>query len=119
MTNKLRTLLAFSAFAVAGTALPAIAGETDPMHINVPFAFKAGRTSLPAGEEVVMEEDSGIILIKGSGGSAMLLGSAGAAGDADKASVSFERNEKGYFLKSVHGWGRISSSILPVAASDK
>ena len=119
MTNKLRTLLAFSALTMAGTALPAFAGDTDPMHVSVPFAFKAGRASLPAGEYVVVEEDSGIILIRGSGGNAMLLSTAGPDATTGKPGISFERNEQGFVLKSVHGWGKISSSILPIVAGDK
>ena len=119
MTNKLRTLLAFSALTIAGTALPAFAGDTDPMHVNVPFAFRAGRTTLPAGEYVVVEEDSGIILIRGSGGNAMLLSTAGPDDTTGKAGISFERSEKGFVLKSIHGWERISSSILPITAGDK
>ncbi len=119
MTNKVRTLLASFAIAVAGSAIPAFASESDPMHISVPFAFKAGKAILPAGDYVVQEEDSGLIMIRGQRGSAMLLGTAGGDASADKAGVSFERSEKGYTLKSVHGWGRISSSILPIAAGDK
>lgn len=119
MTNKLRTLLAFSAIAVAGAALPAFASDVDPLRVSVPFEFKAGKTTLPAGEYVVMEEDSGVILIKGNRGTAILLGTAGSDAGTEKASVSFERNDKGYFLKSVHGWGRISSSILPISDSEK
>jgi hypothetical protein len=115
MTNKLRTFLAFSAIAVATAVVPAFGSETDPMHISVPFAFKAGKTTLPAGDYVVVEENSGVILIKGSGGNAILLSSGASDTGADKAGVSFARNDQGYVLKSVHAWGRISSSILPVA----
>jgi hypothetical protein len=115
MTNKLRALFAFSAIAVTGAALPAFAADTDPIHVTVPFAFKAGKASLPAGEYVVIEEDSGVIIIKGNKGSAMVLGMSGAENTSEKAGMSFERNEKGYVLKTVHGWGRITSSILPVS----
>jgi hypothetical protein len=117
MNKTLRMSLAFSTIAFAGASLPAFAGEAGPMRVSVPFEFKAGKTSLPAGEYVVTEEDSGIILIKGSGGSAMLLGYSGSDADPDKATISFERNDKGYVLRSVHPWGRISSSVLPVPAS--
>jgi len=117
MTNKLRTLLAFSAIAVFGAALPAVAADPDPMHVTVPFAFTAGKTTLPAGSYVVTEEDSGVIMIKGNKGTAILLGTAGGDISTDKASISFERNDKGYYLKSVHGWGKISSSILPISES--
>jgi hypothetical protein len=91
----------------------------DPIHISVPFAFKAGKTTLPAGDYVVLEENSGIIVIKGSGGSAILLSSAGPDSIADKAGVSFARNDQGYVLKSVHAWGKISSSILPITSGQE
>jgi hypothetical protein len=119
MTNKLRTLLAFSAIAVATAVVPAFGAENDPMHISVPFSFKAGKTTLPAGDYVIVEENSGIIVIKGNRGNAILLSSAGPDNAADKAGVSFARNEQGYVLKSVHAWGRISSSILPIAAGQE
>jgi hypothetical protein len=115
MTNRLRTLLAFSAIAGATAVAPAFGADTDPMHISVPFAFKAGKTTLPAGDYVVVEENSGVILIKGNRGNAILLSSAGPDNIADKAGVSFARNDQGYVLKSVHAWGKISSSILRVA----
>jgi hypothetical protein len=115
MKNTLRALFAFSAIAVTGAALPAFAANTDPLHVTVPFAFKAGKTSLPAGEYVVSGEESGLIIIKGSKGSVMVLGVNGGENNIEKAGVSFERNDKGYVLKSVHGWGRITSSIVPVS----
>jgi hypothetical protein len=118
MKNTLRTLLAFSTFALGAAVVPAFAGDSEPMRVTVPFAFMAGKTALPAGEYLVTEEDSGVITIKGDRGTAILLGIAGTEANPDKASISFERNEKGYFLKSVHGWGRISSSILPVTAGN-
>jgi hypothetical protein len=114
MTNKLRSILAVSALAVTAAAVPMFAGETDSLHISVPFAFKAGKTSLPAGDYVVLEQSSGVIMIKGNGGSAMLLSLSGSEASSDKAGVSFARSEQGYVLKSVHSWGKISSSILPV-----
>jgi hypothetical protein len=119
MTNKFRMLFAFSAVAVAATALPAFGSDTDPMRISVPFAFKAGKTSLPAGDYVMVEDTSGVLTIKGSQGSAMLLTSAGSDTGSEKAGVRFVRNEQGYVLTSVHGWGRITSSVLPVAPAQE
>jgi hypothetical protein len=119
MINKLRMLLAVSAIAVTGAAVSAFAADTDPMHITVPFAFKAGKTTLPAGDYVVVEENSGIVMIKGTGGNAILLSSAGSDNTSDKAGVSFARGEQGYVLTSVHSWGRITSSILPIVAGQE
>ncbi len=115
MTKNIRTLLAFSIIAVAGSALPACAAEINPIHVNVPFAFKAGKNTLPAGEYTVSEEESGVITIKGNKGGVMVLGSVAGDSTSDKASISFGKDEKGYYLKSVQGWGGISSNLLPIS----
>ena len=117
--TKLRSLIAFSAIAVASAVVPAFGSEADPLHVSVPFAFKAGTTTLPAGDYTIAEENSGVIMIKGTHGNAIVLSWAGAENNSDKAGVSFARNERGYVLKSVHAWGRMSSSILPVAPSQE
>lgn len=119
MTNKLRSILAVSALAVTAAAIPVFGADSDPLHITVPFAFKAGKTSLPAGDYVVTGENSGVIMIKGNGGSAIVLSSAGPETTLDKAGASFSRSEQGYVLKSVHNWGKISSSILPIEPSQE
>lgn len=117
MTKNIRTLLAFSIIAAAGSALPVCAAEIDPIHVNVPFEFKAGKSLLPAGEYTVSEEESGVITIKGNKGGVMVLGSFGSQSATEKASISFGKGEKGYYLKSVHGWGGISSNLLPISDS--
>lgn len=120
MTNKFRFVLAVSALAVSAAAVPMFGADTDPMRISVPFSFKAGNTTLPAGDYVVLEENSGIIMIKGNGGhSAIVLSSTGAESNTEKASLSFAKGDQGYVLKSVHNWGRISSNILPIAPSQE
>ena len=119
MTNKLCSILAVSSLAVTAAVMPAFGADTDSMHISVPFAFKAGKTSLPAGDYVIVGENSGIIMIKGNGGNAILLSSSGPDLTYDKAGVSFTRGEQGYVLTSVHAWGKISSSILPVTTGQE
>lgn len=106
MKNTLRTLLAFSTLAVAGTALPAWAGDSDPMHVSVPFAFRAGKTMLPAGDYTVSSDDSRVVMIRGTGGNAILLALSNTDADTTKSGVSFERDAGGYCLRSVHSWGK-------------
>ena len=114
MNNKLRTLLAFSAIGMSlGAALPAFCSDLDPIHVSVPFAFVAGKTNLPAGDYTVYEENTHVIMLKGNHGSAILLGAPGEE-DRDKAGLSFQHTDKGYFLKAVHTLGR-PSSLLPLA----
>ncbi|HXJ41671.1 MAG TPA: hypothetical protein VNH18_20515 [Bryobacteraceae bacterium] len=112
MKNTLRTLLAFSILAVSGAAVPAWAADGEPMHVTVPFSFRAGRTILPAGDYTVSNDDSGIVMIKGSGGSAILLAISNTDAEARKSGVSFERAANGYCLKSVHGWGKGTSAVV-------
>lgn len=123
MKNTFRTLLASSPLAVLGLtllggALPAMANDGEPLHVKVPFSFRAGKTMLPAGEYAVYSEESNIIMIKGAGGNAILLGSATNDSAPDKAGISFERDATGYCLKSVHVWGKSAATRIadgPVA----
>jgi hypothetical protein len=116
MNNKLRTLLAFSAIGMSLAALPAIGGE--PLRVNVPFAFTAGKTAMPAGEYTVYENESHLVLIRGTKSSVMVLGSAGSESDGQNA-LGFERTSKGGFLlRSIRSAGR-PSSILPVVNGEK
>lgn len=122
MKNTFRTLLASTSisvpglamlgFAILGGALPATANDGEPLHVKVPFAFRAGKTTLPAGEYAVYSEDSNIIMIKGTGGNAILLGSATEDVAPDKSGISFERDANGYCLKSVHVWGKSAATRI-------
>ena len=116
MKNTLRALLAFTTIAVFGAAVPAFASDSEPLHVSVPFAFKAGKTTLPAGDYTVYSEGSRIIMIKGARGSAMLLGSANVDAPADKSGVSFEKDASGYCLRSVFSLGK---GLTASAAGEK
>ena len=117
MKNTFRALLASASIAVLfGAAIPAAASDSEPMHVSVPFAFKAGKTMLPAGDYAVYSADSNVIMIKGLGGNAILLGAPGADAVIDKAGISFERDGDNYCLKSVHAWGKTSSTRLAGAS---
>lgn len=118
MKNTFRALLASTSLAVCGlavsaTAVPAFASDNEPMRVKVPFAFRAGKTLLPAGEYSVYSEDSSIIMIKGASGSAILLGSPLSVAPSDKIGISFDRDTDGYCLRSVHAWGKPVSTRIP------
>jgi hypothetical protein len=121
MKNSLRALLALTTISVFAGVVPAFAADMDPLHVSVPFAFKAGRTVLPAGDYTVYSDDSRIIMIRGARGGAILLGSAGSAVAGDKSGVSFEREGADYILRSVHSWGKTSSTRVAdlAGAEDK
>lgn len=126
MKNTLRTLLASTSLAVFGlvtfgAAVPAFASDNEPLHVTVPFAFRAGKTLLPAGEYFVYTEASNVIMIKGTRGSAILLSSPSSVAASDKVGISFDRDGDDYCLRSVHAWGKpVSSRIVePPVALDK
>ena len=118
MNNSLRTLMAALAIGVTMAAAPAFSSELESMHVSVPFAFTAGTTSLPAGDYTVVEGSSHVVMIRGSRGSAILLAIAGGEAGGDKSALSFERTGKGYYLKSVHSFGR-PASVLPVTPGER
>jgi hypothetical protein len=114
MTNKLRTLTAFSALSLSLAAVPAFGGELEPLRVTVPFAFTAGKTNLPAGDYTVYENEAHLLMIRGEKGSVLILGTPGTETEEDRSALSFQRTDKGYALKSVHSAGR-AASIIPAA----
>ncbi len=119
MNKQIRTLLAFSTIGFSTSALPAIASELEPLRVTVPFAFTAGHTNLPAGDYVVSESGAHTIFIRGQRGSAIILGSAGDDTEGDKSALSFERTEKGMYLKAIHSMGRPSSVLRLATYTDR
>jgi len=118
MTNKLRTLTAFSAFSLSLAAVPAFGGELEPLHVTVPFAFTAGKTSLPAGEYTVSENDAHLLTIRGEKGSILILGTPGNEVEEDKYALSFQHTDKGYALTAVHSAGK-AASLIPAARAER
>ena len=117
MTNKLRTLLAFSAIGMSIAALPALGGET--LKVTVPFAFTAGKTAMPAGEYTVYENEAHMVLIRGAKASVMVLGTPGTESLDAKNALGFLRSSKGGFtLRSIHAFGQ-PTSMLPVLNGEK
>src|SRR5580704_10649139 len=104
MTNKLTTLLAFSAIGMSLAAMPAFGGDLTPLHVNVPFAFTAGKTAMPAGEYTVVETDTHLVTIRGAKSAVMVLASAGNESDETNA-LGFERTSKGFSLRTVRAAG--------------
>ncbi len=114
MKTTFRTFFASSLIALAtfGGASSALASDTEPLHVSVPFSFRAGKTMLPAGDYSVYSENSNVIMIKGAQGSAIVLGLSSTEGVSDKAGVSFDRDAAGYCLRSVHVFGKTASTRI-------
>lgn len=109
MINKLRTLMAFSAISLSFAALPAFGGEIEPLRVTVPFAFTAGKTTLPAGQYTVSQSDSHVFMIRGAKTSILVLGSAGSDTEEDRNALSFHHTDKGYALTVIRTPGHAAS----------
>jgi hypothetical protein len=118
MTNKLRTLTAFSALSLSLAAVPAFAGELETLRVTVPFAFTAGKTNLPAGDYTVFENEAHLLTIRGEKGSVLILGTPGTETEEDKCALSFQHTDKGYALKAVHSAGK-AASLVPAAHAER
>jgi hypothetical protein len=56
-----------------GTTVACAASSAESIHVNIPFAFVLAGKVFPAGEYTVQETDTGMILVQGSGLSAVAL----------------------------------------------
>lgn len=107
MNNVFRSLIAFSTIGVSALC----AASLEPIRVSVPFAFSAGKTSLPAGEYTITEQDSKVLVIRGSHGSAILLEDSVSGEIANSSSLSFRHTGDGYFLQGVHSFGRRAATV--------
>jgi hypothetical protein len=97
--------IAFVGLALSAAALPSMAAETE-FRVTVPFAFTAGKASLPAGDYVVSQSENHILTIVGKGGGAMVIAwSAGSAGTSAASALTFERTSRGNALTEVSLFG--------------
>ena len=113
MTNKLTTLLAFSAAGMSLAAMPAFGSELTPLHVTVPFAFTAGKTAMPAGQYTVYENDSHVITIRGAKSAIMVLSTPGTESENEPNALGFERSGSGFALRMVRATGHASSILTP------
>ena len=63
MKKHIYSVIAFAVFAVS-----ALASQSSELDVKVPFAFKAGGSTLPGGSYRVTEGTSGYLLIRGEKG---------------------------------------------------
>jgi hypothetical protein len=85
------------------------------LRVSVPFDFTVGKTSFPAGDYRISEQEtSGILTIEGAKSAAMTLTSFGDMEQRETPALSFQRTPKGVFLKAVHTYGR-PASVIPGA----
>ncbi len=114
MINQTKKIITLSIVALA-SSIPSFAAEMDKVKITVPFAFRAGSANLPAGQYVVARENpSGLLLIKGSGGAAMVITHPGSlTAESHTSSLEFRKNVNGAILQEVRFSGE-STDVLPL-----
>jgi hypothetical protein len=98
---------------LVGAALPSFAEEFNQIKVTVPFAFKAGNVTLPAGQYLVVEEGpAGFLLIEGRKAAAMVI--AGPARDTVDGSpeMTFQRTGHEAVLTGVRLGGETLSLPL-------
>lgn len=106
----------FKLMSVAGAlALSSLAqaGSTaQSLHVNVPFRFVVAGQEFAAGEYDVQQSDSGIILVRGTGKSALTISYPGAAAKpGTPSSLRFQGNQAREYLVGVHVDGETDRSI--------
>ncbi|HVW07042.1 MAG TPA: hypothetical protein VHC90_00580 [Bryobacteraceae bacterium] len=97
MKKAIYTLITFAAFAASAFAMQ------EALAVKVPFAFKAGTTTLPAGDYRITEASPGVLLIRGEKTAvfvprAVLFGDPAETG---KARVTFTRTGDHYVLENA------------------
>jgi membrane-bound lytic murein transglycosylase len=107
---KKRAFVMATLFVMSLIVAAQVAKADDPMLVNIPFAFVAGNTTLPAGEYRVQKLDgnSAVLLIRCSDASkaAMVLSNTTQAKEIQTQSkLIFKRYESRYFLSQVWSAG--------------
>ena len=97
MKKSIYTVIAFAVFAASALA-------TQEFDVKVPFAFKAGSSTLPAGTYRVTEANAGVLLIRGEKGSVFIPKAAliPETTEAGKTSLLFNISGDKYVLRSVN-----------------
>jgi len=106
MNNYVRnfvTSIAATMIALAVFTVSAWANQAAELDIKVPFAFKAGDATLPAGTYQVTQAGAGYILIRGEKGGAFVPARSMSRDryDAGKTSVTFRHTGDLYVLQGV------------------
>jgi hypothetical protein len=96
--KRAAALVAVLTILVAGAA----AQSSKRMLVSVPFAFAAGKTTMPAGDYVVTRRGSNVLEIRGAEGAALITTAPLAVDQAgERAQVVFNRYDTGYVLAAV------------------
>ncbi|HVH71773.1 MAG TPA: hypothetical protein VNB49_11770 [Candidatus Dormibacteraeota bacterium] len=122
MKNALLRMTGMLALALLATTQVVRAQE--PVLANIPFAFTAGDTALPAGEYRVekLQQGSAVVLIRCTEGSPAVMVMTSAAetnGPHGKTKLIFHRYGNRYFLAQIWSAGSSHGRELPKSAKEK
>ena len=98
MKKHIYSVIAFAVFATSAWASPVA-----DLDVRVPFDFKAGASTLPAGNYRVTEANSGYLLIRGEKGGVFVPRNAFVldTDESGRISVKFNRAGDKYVLEAV------------------
>jgi len=118
MTNKVRTIAV--SLGLAFSAAPIFGADSFNLRVSVASDFTVGKTSFPAGDYRISEQEAnGLLLIEGAKNAAMMLTSFGDMQEGEIPRLSFQRTAKGVVLKAVHASGHPASLIPTVESSQQ
>ena len=117
MTKRTLITSALSIIALTASLVPAQAIEFGLLRVNVPFAFRAGTVTLPAGTySFIRENQGGLVRISGATGSVMLITHPGQNVSAvEEPSIAFHKRGGVAVLEQVRLAGD-PSAVVPVSA---
>jgi len=118
MANKVRTIAV--SLGLAFCAAPIFGADSFNLRVSVPFDFTVGKTSFPAGDYRISEQEvNGLLIIEGTKNAAMTLTSFGEMQEGETPRLSFQRTAKGVVLKAVHASGHPASLIPTIETSQQ
>ncbi len=121
---KKRILVLASLLVLCSFAATQAARAQEPLSVNIPFAFAAGETTLPAGEYRVqkMDGNGAVLLIRCTEPKASILvvtNSTGGGKQQEQSKLVFHRYGNHYFLSQVWNAGYRSGRELRIGQREK
>ena len=121
---KKRILALASLLVLCSFAATQVARAQEPLLVNIPFAFVAGETTLPAGEYRVqkMDRNSAVLLINCREPNASIIVVTNATSGAkqqEQSKLVFNRYNDHYFLSQVWSAGFITGRELQKGKREK
>ena len=121
---KKRILVLASLLVLCSFAATQAARAQEPLSVNIPFAFAAGETTLPAGEYRVqkMDGNGAVLLIRCTEPKASIMvvtNSTGGGKQQEQSKLVFHRYGNHYFLSQVWNAGYRSGRELRIGQREK